>query len=254
MKGIKGSTFIVCFLLVGCFFSAKGFAFSEETFFQGVAAYEKGEYLEAKDHFGQLLIEGPNGAVYYNLGNTYSRLGEKAKAIFFFKSALRFFSMNGDLHYNLQYLRSDVVDKISDNRGMTVDKISLKIPLTLEKLFIILSLSVFLFSLISTIELFKRSEWLKWSKNALVLLFLFSFPMTLIKYFDHRPFGVVVSKEASIYSGVGKDNVILFSLHEGAEFWISDIRKNEWYQIDLNDGKKGWIRSKDVITNETKLF
>lgn len=225
-------------------------SFPQELFFKAGQSYEKGQYEEAEKIYQKILGEDPNGAVYYNLGNTYFRLGDKAKAIFSFRKALRYFPMNGDLHYNLQYLRSDTVDKIQDNRGFTLDKASMKIPLTLEKLFILLAFSAFFFCLLAGIELFKKNEWIKWLKNAAFLLFIFCLPLNMVKYFDNRPFGVVSVSESNVYSGVGKDNVILFTLHEGSEFWISDMRENSWLQIALSDGKKGWIKSKDVISNE----
>jgi SH3-like domain-containing protein len=58
-------------------------------------------------------------------------------------------------------------------------------------------------------------------------------------------FGVVVSDSTKIYSGIGKDNVVLFILHEGAEFEINQSHEG-WISIELTDGKKGWIRKKNI--------
>jgi len=42
--------------------------------------------------------------------------------------------------------------------------------------------------------------------------------------------------------------VLLFTLHEGAEFTIDEVTPTGWLKIVLADGKKGWIRKSDTIS------
>lgn len=57
--------------------------------------------------------------------------------------------------------------------------------------------------------------------------------------------GVILAKKIEVKSARGANSVTLFQLHEGSVVSIID-RESDWYQIKLNDGKKGWAQ-KDFI-------
>ena len=57
--------------------------------------------------------------------------------------------------------------------------------------------------------------------------------------------GVILAKKIELKSGQGEDNVTLFQLHEGTVVSIID-RENDWVQIELNDGKKGWAQERFI--------
>ena len=63
---------------------------------------------------------------------------------------------------------------------------------------------------------------------------------------QNRDFGVIAVEEAKIYSGKGRKSVLLFTLHEGAEFTI-EKSEDDWLRIELADGKRGWINQKDIV-------
>ena len=84
-------------------------------------------------------------------------------------------------------------------------------------------------------------------QSACLVVFLISIAAFAELKFGKRPFGVVVSPAAEVYSGIGKDNVLLFTLHEGAEFTVGEGGGGDWVQVSLVDGKKGWVRKNDVV-------
>jgi len=64
--------------------------FPQTTFDEGVKAYEDGDYAAAADTFRQLVAEGAHSAaVFYNLGNSYYKLGLNGPAVLNYERALR---------------------------------------------------------------------------------------------------------------------------------------------------------------------
>ena len=50
-----------------------------------------------------------------------------------------------------------------------------------------------------------------------------------------------------MFSGIGKDNVKLFVLNEGAEVKLKDKSEKSWIRIEVDQNKKGWMRKEDLI-------
>ena len=81
------------------------------------------------------------------------------------------------------------------------------------------------------VGLYKKNDWLKWIRNALVIASILCCLLSAYQSFVREPFGVVTAPEVKVYSGLGKDNVVLFALHEGAEFTIAG---QDWRGMDKN--------------------
>jgi uncharacterized protein YgiM (DUF1202 family) len=60
----------------------------------------------------------------------------------------------------------------------------------------------------------------------------------------HRPSGVILADDVTVRKGNGESYDPQFQqlLHEGVEFHVLDTRGG-WYQIELPDGKTGWIKT-----------
>jgi uncharacterized protein YraI len=79
---------------------------------------------------------------------------------------------------------------------------------------------------------------------AVVVILGFSLALKLYNY-SYATTGVVLAKDITVRSGNGTNNTALFQLHDGAEFRITKQEK-EWIQIELADGKRGWVESRWV--------
>jgi len=51
---------------------------------------------------------------------------------------------------------------------------------------------------------------------------------------------VVIVDEIEVRTGPGRNYMKSFDLHDGAELRMRDI-KNGWCQIELPDGRRGWL-------------
>jgi tetratricopeptide (TPR) repeat protein len=81
----------------------------DTTFDAANRLFEQGKYLEAVAAFETILRSGrTSGALYYNLGNTYFRLGEVGRAIVAYRLAARIAPRDPDVAANLAFARAAV--------------------------------------------------------------------------------------------------------------------------------------------------
>ena len=66
-------------------------------------------------------------------------------------------------------------------------------------------------------------------------------------YFDLSDYdkGVVVSKEGRVYAAPSDSSNLLFVIHEGTKAIVSS-RQYPWVEIQLIDGKKGWLSTQHL--------
>jgi len=209
--------------------------------------YDQGNYLEATKIYLELVEKNKeNGELFFNLGNIYFRSNELGKSIFYYKKAYELLPRDGDTKYNLEYARKKAIDKIEVNKSWT-DWITFTKIFSVNEEFYLLFFISFIFWPLLLLNLYKRSDWVRWSKNLVMLTFILSGVIVVKDYFFMKKFGVVIAKEVSIYSATGKDNVVLFTLHEGCEFFYSATVGTDWVQIELADGKRGWAKREQII-------
>ena len=80
---------------------------------EGNKAYSEGKYEDALTYYSKILkndFEG--GELYFNLGNTYYKLDEIGKSIYYYEKALKFIEGDETLEQNLEIARLKIIDKI----------------------------------------------------------------------------------------------------------------------------------------------
>ena len=86
----------------------------DQWFADGNAAYNEGNFEQALEMYDNILASGVESAtLYYNLGNTYYKTKEYAKAILYYEKALKLDPSNEDIKTNLEIANLAVVDKIN---------------------------------------------------------------------------------------------------------------------------------------------
>lgn len=76
------------------------------------SAYNAGNYAEAAQLYLETIkSEGSSDKLYYNLGNSYYRLGQTANAIIAYERALRLEPGNDNARSNLEFVNSKLIDK-----------------------------------------------------------------------------------------------------------------------------------------------
>lgn len=94
---------------------------------QGDSAYTADNFNQAAELYLQAAkSEGTSSALYYNLGNTFYRLGQLGRAVLYYERALKLDPTNENARTNLAFVNSRIVDRPGD-RGTVMSKIVDKI-------------------------------------------------------------------------------------------------------------------------------
>jgi uncharacterized protein YgiM (DUF1202 family) len=97
-------------------------------------------------------------------------------------------------------------------------------------------------ALLGITHFFHKSKTIRWLVSVALVLTLGFGGSTIMKLYrpvNHNQ-AVVVADEAEIHTGPGRNYMISFSLHDGAELRVRKKEKG-WYQIELPDGRRGWL-------------
>ena len=81
---------------------------------QADSAYINNDFANAVYLYEQILAnQGESADIYYNLGNSYYKMDNIAKAIVNYEKALVLNPGNGDIRFNLELAQSKTVDKVT---------------------------------------------------------------------------------------------------------------------------------------------
>jgi hypothetical protein len=219
--------------------------------------YDNGHYVQAAQAYQQLVDQGVvDGALYYNLGNAYHRQGDYGRAILNYHHAQHLLPRDPDIEANLALARTQAVDQFEaaeDNGLLSGLGGAVQSWFTLNELAMAALgawiLLVFLVMLFGSAK--PGSGWRRSLQYALVIVGIV-FVVGLLAlgsslYLEHdRSEGVIVAAEVDVASGPGAQYVAEFTLHNGAEVHLLEVRSN-WVRLALpGDGLEGWVPASAV--------
>ena len=220
----------------------------------GDSAYIKEDYATAAQIYEGLLSDGESADVYYNLGNSYYKLGEIAKSILNYERALLLQPGNGDIRANLEVARAKAIDKVelvpeiffiswikSLINIMSVDAWAWWGIVSF--LFFIVALYFFIFS--------KQVVLKKIGFTASIVLLMITvcaniFASEQKEHLVNRTSAIVMNPSVTVRSTPSESGTSLFILHEGRKVSIKDKSMREWTEISLEDGKVGWVPASSI--------
>jgi len=241
----------IIFLISYTLFSLPATDFDEANLF-----YEKGEYQNAVQSYEKIIAGGyENGEIYYNLGNSYYKLGDIALSIVNYERALKFLPKDADLIENLKIARLSLVDKIEEPTEVPFftlysdTKNSFNIYTAQKRFFITMIILGLIFSIYIILKNTAAGKLVLLPLYAILIIFMtVSYIYYDISIENSRRFGVVASDKISVLSSPDENinSKELFFLHKGTKAEI--LRSNEqWFEISLDEEKKGWIKKDSVI-------
>ncbi|WP_455584342.1 tetratricopeptide repeat protein [Bacteroides sp.] len=216
---------------------------------EGDSAYMKNDYASAIQIYEALLGKGEAAELYYNLGNSYYKADDIAKAILNYERALLLQPGNGDIRANLEIARSKTIDKVepvpeiffvswtkSLINSMSVDSWAICGVVC----FILLIVSLFFF-------IFSKQIVLK--KTGFICGIIFLVVTVLANVFANqqkselmnRNSAIVMNPSVTVRSTPSESGTSLFILHEGHKVDVKDSSMKDWKEIRLEDGKVGWV-------------
>ncbi|MFO7809943.1 MAG: tetratricopeptide repeat protein [Candidatus Delongbacteria bacterium] len=232
------------------------FSGSLTTFHEANANYRNGEFEKAAELYESLVFEGYESVgIYHNLGNSYYKTGDVARAIVNYERALKLSPGDRDILENLNIVRFSLIDKTEEEQEVSF----FTFYSDLKKFFNIHSAQNFFYHImlftaiaISACILLKNTVLNKLlSVICIISIILLAFSSML--YYDihqshFKKEGIISQQKVAVlsspYETPGSD--VQFFLHLGTK--ASILRSNkEWVEISLGKDKRGWIKKDHII-------
>ena len=220
----------------------------------GDSAYIKEDYTTAIAVYESLLPKGEAAEIYYNLGNSYYKKNEIAKAILNYERALLLEPGNSDIRANLEIARSKTVDKVEvvpDVFFISWIK-SLTNSLSIDSWAMVGIISFILFIIALYFFIFSKQVLRKKIGFVCAIIFLVItiganlFAFRQKKQLENRSEAIVMKPSITVRSTPSADGTSLFILHEGHKVGIKDNSMKDWKEIRLEDDKVGWVQTSDL--------
>ena len=223
------------------------------TFFdEGNQRYQDGDFDGALERYLQILDGGlESGELYYNIGNSYFKLGRIGPAILYYERGRRLMPGDDDLLANLVLARSLTADEITPLPGFWLFRVvGWWFGLLPRHALIWLVAVAYLTAMAAVILVIRRPApgLATWGRRVAVA----GSAVTLVFGVNlaARDFGIGAVEEAvimveavNVQSAPSDDSALqIFAVHEGTKVRI-DRRSDAWVEIVLEDGKVGWVRA-----------
>ena len=202
----------------------------------------------------ELIIENgqENSAVFYNLGNSYYRLEDIGQAIWAYKNANRLNPRDKDITHNLKVAEANKIDRINPPPLFIVHDFyrKLKSSITIFELVLVGGILLFILSVILIIKRFteKRNGLLQKIIQIVLgltlIVHLFIAEM-IYKYKKMTNEAIIIEKSEAQSGPFFGNNKVLFHINEGSVVEVLE-EENNWSEIILIDGKKGWVLSNAI--------
>jgi hypothetical protein len=208
------------------------------------------KYKKSIELYEKIIDNGQeNSTVFYNLGNAYYRLGNIGHAIWAYRHANKFSPRDKDIIHNLKMAEAKKIDRINSPPLFILHDIYRKIKssMTMFELILVGGILFFIFSLLWIKQIFSGKKNVL-SKGIFQILLTFIIIVHIVMLdiaFERKRISnkaIVIEKSDTQSGPFLGDNKVLFKINEGSVVEILD-EKNNWSEIILIDGKKGWVLS-----------
>ena len=223
--------------------------FEDVTKAEGDSAYIKEDYAAAIQIYEALLKNGEASEVYYNLGNSYYKIGEIAKAVLNYERALLLQPGNSDIRANLEVARAKTIDKVEPTPEVffiswtksLINCMSVDAWATWGIVSFILLIIAFYFFIFSKQIMLKKIGFISGIILLIVTVCSNLFASQQKEHLVNRSEAIVMNPSVTVRSTPSESGTSLFILHEGRKVSVKDNSMKEWKEIRLEDGKVGWV-------------
>lgn len=244
-----GKTFLFCMLMAIVSLSA-----SATTKENADAEYKRGNYQQAIKDYTELLKQGVNADLYYNLGNAYYRTDNVTQAILAYERALMLSPGDDDIRFNLQFATSKTIDKITPESEMffVTWYHSLVNFTSVDNWAVMAIASIVLVLLLVLMFLFGPNVMLRkigfYGGCLFFVLFVFcNFFAYQQKYnLQNRTAAIVIAPSVTVKKTPANGSSDVFVIHEGTKVDITDKGLKDWRGIRLADGREGWLQTRQI--------
>lgn len=242
--------YVFILLVAGLVFSANASVKTEAD-----KAYQDNDFKGAIEKYESIINGGQESAdIYYNLGNSYYKDKNIAKAVLNYERALLLSPGDGDIRYNLEMAKSKTIDKVTPKSEIfIVTWVNTIRNLMSESSWSVFAISCFiLFILATAAYIFGSKIVVKKLGFSAAVIFLF---LTVVAnlFADaqkdkliNRNGAIVMQSSVTVKSTPDESGTDLFVLHEGTKVYINDNSMKGWKEVSLEDGTRGWVPTESI--------
>lgn len=251
----NAATVILLLLALPFSASASSDAYIDSLWTKAGAAYSQGQWDDAVSEYGKIASLGlESAALYCNLGSAYFKAGDYPHAVLNYERALRLDPSYSDARYNLQVVSGFLQDRIDPVPEFILKTWAKAVCYTLDSdawavLFIVLlavACLMVVLLLVSVRPGWKRTGFFGGIAALILAVFALSFSLWQRSDYMKADGAVVMCPVTSVKSSPSEESSTdLFILHEGTVVTILD-EVGDWNNIELADGRQGWILSEDI--------
>ncbi len=252
----KGATIIVIF----AFFST-GLKAQQQNpqiiFDQANQLLQQGKTVQALDRYQQLVERGQlSGALFINMGYSYTRLGELGKAKYYFLKAKQFEETRKEARSGLKYVESQlshqsgILPALPWEKALKWLQVAIGPALLLGIGLVLLNIGIFV--LVGSWFREKSPSFIQKTATGIaaagMLVVLLSF------YIDYRrqrySKAVMVTQKANVLKKPTQESRLINKAFEGYSFTV-DHKKSKssdsWVFVQMSNGSEGWIKKEEIM-------
>ena len=218
----------------------------------GVNAYSESRWQDAANAWISIADAGQESAsLYYNIGNAFYKAGDNARAILWYERALKVDPSYDDARVNLEFVRTQIQDRIEEVPEFFLEAWGRKLCWTLpSNVWAVLCLVLLGGTLACLLLFLLGSGGRRKLGFFLGLVLLLGTLLCLDFAFWQRTDALkhdsaIVTEAVSEVKSSPGSGVSLFVLHEGTKVKILET-VGDWQNIELSDGRQGWIPGSSI--------
>jgi tetratricopeptide (TPR) repeat protein len=216
--------------------------------------YRNGEFDKAIKIYEGLRNDGYEGtSLYFNLANSYYRIGKLGYSILNYERALKESPTDEDVKHNLAFANLSTVDRIQPLPTFFLFEWwdSLLASLSVNGwtyvtffFYILLMAMIVIYFFAKTIF---QQKLILFSGLGTLILFLIVVSLLIVKINREERVigGVVVEQSITVKTSPDPKSTDAFVIHEGLKVNLED-QLDEWIKIKLADGKVGWVEINSI--------
>ena len=234
---------------------AEGTVYVDSLWNDANMAYAEGRWSDAVNGYEQISDLGlESAALYCNTGDAFFKDGNIPMAILYYEKALKLDPSYSDARYNLDLLNQMIQDRIDAVPEFIFKAWLRDICYIMDSdswaitflVLLTLTLAMGLMFVLAPTVAARRTGFFTGIVTLLFALFAISFSIWQKADYESADAAIVMRPVTSVKSSPSSEaSMDLFILHEGTKVRVLDT-VGSWNNIELADGRQGWIRSSDI--------
>lgn len=220
----------------------------------GDSAFAKEDFKTAATHYKAIAKMGESAEVCYNLGCCYYRLDDMARSVLWFERAALLDPSDEDIRFNLDMARSKTIDRITPRHEMffTAAWHSMTSWQSADEwakwavAFFVGMLLFFIMYFFSADIIVRKIGFFGALLSLVVVLLTNALAYSQRRMQVERSGAIVMTPAVTVKSTPSKSGTDLFVLHEGTRVEILDNTMKEWVEVQIADGKVGWMEREQL--------